>query len=973
MLKIIIAYFLGIIWGIYNNIFPVFLFLLIIFLIYLIDSIYICIEKYIIKTRSTNKEEKETKEEIKKESYKYLKILINIFKEKNYISKTKLLVILLVVIIGYINVKIIQNRYNKILYNDYIKQEYKEREVNYSFIKKNKEEKVNSKKDSTSINSTNNNTNTNTTNNSKENKFDYTKYYDIKQNEKTGSSNYIITPIEEVRYEYKSEYICKIQYTNKQDKIKVEEENEISKILIKVEFKNTKLELFKKYSIKGRLEEFSISRNYKGFNSRLYNLSKGVYFKIESHNEKVELLENENMVNDWFLINIYRIKEYLKNEIRELNKKYNFKNIGLIESIIYGSTSNIESDVIDKFKETNTYHMVAVSSINFMIVIYAFEKILRVLSSGKILNSILLIILIFGYIILSGVNSSIMRLGLIKIIQILFILFNKKVSFIYLLKLSFLSILLLNPYKVYDNGMYFTYFGVITVILVNNLLNKYFSLKDKLKKNKRESKFQIILEKILKYSIFCITIQIVLIPLQMYILNQINFNILGNIILVPIFNLVVVIVMMLFILLIFKYFIFSYFKMIISYMYINEIINIYSQYVDYILNIFGYILDFINSFNFKILYVKQISIYTVILIYLVLYLIYLFLSRYLNILNNLYDNKIKKNKSKSESESQNKKKYDYNIGMDIRIRNVFKNINTLVVNIFTKKIIILLLIVFIFSINILEFENIYNVRFTNLVSFIDVGQGDSSLIKTQDGLNILIDTGTGKNMSNSGEKIIMPYLLKRRVNKLDYLIISHFDSDHSGGAKFLIENLKVKNLIISKQEVSSKEYIEIINLCKKKRINIIYMQKGNVLNISKKLKLSILAPDNTKMIKENPKNNNSLVCLFEFKSENKNRSDNKSNNKKILYTGDIENIAEKQIVDNNFNIKVDILKVAHHGSNTSSSSIFLNAYKSTDYIISCGIRNRYNHPSNNVLDRIKEIGGNILRTDKIGEIVYVFK
>lgn len=969
MLKIIIAYFLGIIWGIYNNIFPVFLFLLIIVLIYLIDSIYICIRKYIIKTRSTNKEEKETKEEIKEENYKYLKILINIFKEKNYISKTKLLVILLVVIIGYINVRIIQNRYNKILYNDYIKQEYKEREVTYSFIKKTKEEKVNSKEDDTDINSTNNNNKT--TNINKENKFDYTKYYDIKQNEKTGSSNYIITPIEEVRYEYKTEYICKIQYKNEQDKAVAKEDNEISKILIKVEFKNTKLELFKKYNIKGRLEEFNEERNYKGFNSRLYNLSKEIYFKIESHNEKLELLENENIVSNWFLINIYRIKEYLKNEIRELNYKYNFKNIGLIESIIYGSTSNIESDMIDKFKETNTYHMVAVSSINFMIVIYTFEKLLKLLSSGKIVNSILLIILILGYIILSGVNSSIMRLGLIKIIQILFTLFNKKVSFIYLLKLSFLSILLLNPYKVYDNGMYFTYFGVITVILVNSLLNKYFSLKDKLRKNKRESKFQIILEKILKYSIFCITIQIVLIPLQMYILNQINFNILGNIMLVPIFNIVVIVVMILFILLIFKYFILSYLKMIISYMYINEIINIYSQYVDYILNIFGYILDFINSFNFKILYVKQISIYTVILIYLVLYLIYLFLSRYLNILNNLYDNKIKKNKS--ESESKNKKKYDYNIGMDIKIRNVFKNINTLVVNIFTKKIIILMLIIFIFSINILEFENIYNVRFTNLVSFIDVGQGDSSLIKTQDGLNILIDTGTGKNMSNSGEKIVMPYLLKRHVNKLDYLVISHFDSDHSGGAAFLIENLKVKNLIISKQEISSKEYIEIINLCKKKRINIIYMQKGNVLNISKKLKLSILAPDNTKMIKENPKNNNSLVCLFEFKSENNNRDDNKNNSKKILYTGDIENIAEKQIADNNFNIKVDILKVAHHGSNTSSSSIFLNAYKSTDYIISCGIRNRYNHPSNNVLDRIKEIGGNILRTDKIGEIVYVFK
>ena len=191
------------------------------------------------------------------------------------------------------------------------------------------------------------------------------------------------------------------------------------------------------------------------------------------------------------------------------------------------------------------------------------------------------------------------------------------------------------------------------------------------------------------------------------------------------------------------------------------------------------------------------------------------------------------------------------------------------------------------------------------IYFIDVGQGDSMLVKTVNGKNILIDGGGSKDPDyDIGEKILVPYLLDRRIKTLDYVIISHFDEDHVGGILTVMQELKVKKAIIARQFENSNNYKKFIKLAQEKKIKVIVVEAGNVINIEKEIKLKVLWPDSKNKINENVLNNNSLVCKLEYKSFS------------IMLTGDIEEIAENAILTkykNNAKIlKANILKVAHH-------------------------------------------------------------
>ena len=191
------------------------------------------------------------------------------------------------------------------------------------------------------------------------------------------------------------------------------------------------------------------------------------------------------------------------------------------------------------------------------------------------------------------------------------------------------------------------------------------------------------------------------------------------------------------------------------------------------------------------------------------------------------------------------------------------------------------------------------------IYFIDVGQGDSMLVKTVIGKNILIDGGGSKDSDyDIGEKILVPYLLDRRIKTLDYVIISHFDEDHVGGILTVMQELKVKKAIIARQFENSNNYKKFIKLAQEKKIKVIVVEAGDVINIEKNIKLKVLWPDSKNKINENVLNNNSLVCKLEYKSFS------------IMLTGDIEEIAENAILTkykNNAKIlKANILKVAHH-------------------------------------------------------------
>ena len=233
------------------------------------------------------------------------------------------------------------------------------------------------------------------------------------------------------------------------------------------------------------------------------------------------------------------------------------------------------------------------------------------------------------------------------------------------------------------------------------------------------------------------------------------------------------------------------------------------------------------------------------------------------------------------------------------------------------------------------------------VYYIDVGQGDSSLIRYKN-KNILIDTGGRYNKEIYKDSIL--FFKSLGVKKIDYLIITHGDYDHMGEAINLVNNFKVEKVIFNCGEYNDLEQ-ELIELLDKKKIP--YYSCISELNID----------------------DNKLYFLQTKEYDNENDNSNviyiKIDGYKFMFMGDASITTEKEILDKYNLLDVDVLKVGHHGSKTSSGKDFINEINPRYSVISVGKNNRYGHPNKEVLDNLED--SKIYRTDYDGSIMFKIK
>ncbi len=234
------------------------------------------------------------------------------------------------------------------------------------------------------------------------------------------------------------------------------------------------------------------------------------------------------------------------------------------------------------------------------------------------------------------------------------------------------------------------------------------------------------------------------------------------------------------------------------------------------------------------------------------------------------------------------------------------------------------------------------------IDFIDVGQGDSALIKTRSG-NYLVDTG-GNTFGDFdiGKNITLPYLEKHGISKLKGIFITHFHLDHCKCVPLLMENIDIENIFISYRDTES----EVYNYIMSDDIPVILLQAGDSFKLDKNIFLNVISPNSIDRDMGYDANNLSLVFNLTYFDKN------------ILFTGDLEKEMENFIRDK-IN-KVDILKVAHHGSDTSSTNEFLTKANPDVAIISVGKNNLYGHPSGEVIERFSNLNTDVYRTDIVG-------
>lgn len=251
------------------------------------------------------------------------------------------------------------------------------------------------------------------------------------------------------------------------------------------------------------------------------------------------------------------------------------------------------------------------------------------------------------------------------------------------------------------------------------------------------------------------------------------------------------------------------------------------------------------------------------------------------------------------------------------------------------------------------------------INFIDVGQGDSALIRTETNKVILIDSGgsTASSSFDVGNKVLLPYLLDRRIKKIDFIIVSHFDADHCQAFETVIDNINVRKVVVCKQSMITQEYLNIINKCKKKNIKIIVVERGDKLKIDKRTEFEILHPGERFLDDgKGGLNANAIVCKMNYKLNN-------GKIFSILFTGDIEVEAEKELEQvYGKKLKADILKIAHHGSKTSSREEFIKLVSPKIALIGVGENNKFGHPADITLERLEKENVKVYRTDQMGEV-----
>lgn len=236
------------------------------------------------------------------------------------------------------------------------------------------------------------------------------------------------------------------------------------------------------------------------------------------------------------------------------------------------------------------------------------------------------------------------------------------------------------------------------------------------------------------------------------------------------------------------------------------------------------------------------------------------------------------------------------------------------------------------------------------VSYIDVGQGDSALIQVN-GKNLLIDAGPNESTDK-----LMSYLSKQNIKKLDFVVTTHPHEDHIGGMSSVIKKYDIGEFYAPKKLTNTKTFENMVNTLKSKNIKINTAVAGVNLDLGKNVKCEMVAPNGTNY--ENL-NNYSAVIKITY------------GNSKFLFMGDAEKLSEKEILNKNYDISCDVLKLGHHGSSSSSSKAFLDKASPKMAIVSCGKNNDYGHPHRETVDEMKKRNIQVYRTDIDGSIVLI--
>lgn len=252
----------------------------------------------------------------------------------------------------------------------------------------------------------------------------------------------------------------------------------------------------------------------------------------------------------------------------------------------------------------------------------------------------------------------------------------------------------------------------------------------------------------------------------------------------------------------------------------------------------------------------------------------------------------------------------------------------------------------VYSLIDLDEDNTKAVEVSLVVDFIDVGQGDSILIR-QGSHAMLIDGGTSESKQD-----LLSFLESENVSSFDYIIGTHPHEDHIGSLDDVVNSYDFDTILFPKVMTTTKTFENLVLAVKGKNKKFVEPEINKEYTLGD-AKFTILAPNSKEY---DSLNNYSIVIKLTYGKNS------------FIFTGDAESLSESEILKNNVDLKADVLKIGHHGSSTSTSEKFLNAVSPKYAVISVGKDNSYNHPTKTTMNRLKKLGIPVYRTDEQGTI-----
>ena len=680
-------------------------------------------------------------------------------------------------------------------------------------------------------------------------------------------------------------------------------------------------------SLNGNISQIEEPTNPGVMDMRKYYAAREILFSSNSKDIQINMLPGRKnyIYSFWGKINNIRGKL-----IYRIQKLCDADTAGFLISVLLGDKDYLDDDTEKLFQLNGISHILVISGLHISLLGGVIYKFLGALSINKNLGAIITIITLIFYGNMAGAGYATMRAVMMLITSIVGDRISRDYDMLTAMSLALLVMMLANPFCILDGGMVLSFTAILGVSLGKYIIKLLMKKRTfKTLKKKRQ-----ILYYIISGIIMSASVNIMLTPVMCGIYYGFPlFSLLLNIIVTPLMSIVV-------------------------------ILGIAGLLVPFVIPVWGMMIIFPIKYIYQFYIcicrcIIKIPIHYVntgkpspenIIIY---YLIVLFS---LVIINPAVQRKIRK--------------YIYSrfhLSFSVKKWSILFTVIWLAVSGLTGSVALIL----------------HSISRESIVAFVDVGQGDGTFIRTEKGINMVIDGGSSDN-EKLGEYVIAPMLKYYNMARVDYWFVSHGDTDHISGLLYVLREgalsgISIENIVLGCRFMEDDVIQQIISMANEQGINIITMYPGNYLSFDGG-KITCLAPD--MLFDYEDKNQASMALLFS------------SADVRILFAGDtdsvgIDNILESGVLDRALSendvsdgdrldevayvTPLCVLKLPHHGSKYSVSEELYSYFSGGIGIISCGENNRYGHPHRETMERLEEAGIAVYRTDELGAIEMCLK